>query len=64
MKKRRLTEMRDLWKWREETGIDNGEERPSGMEIPRSFPCVVVWETDHEGVTSYMFIHIDDVFVL
>lgn len=56
--------MRDLWKWREETGIDNGEERPSGMEIPRSFPCVVVWETDHEGVTSYMFIHIDDVFVL
>lgn len=56
--------MRDLWKWREEIGIESGEERPEGMEIPRSFPCVVVWDTDIEGVTSYMFIHIDDVFAL
>ena len=59
-----MTEMRDLWKWREEIGIESGEERPAGMEIPRSFPCVVVWDTDIEGVTSYMFIHIDDVFAL
>lgn len=65
MERRRLGEIKDLWTWREETGIDDVTENPVEGDMPRSFPCVVVWDEDMgTGTISYLFVHVTDIFNL
>ena len=64
MKKRTLTEMRDLWVWQESEGITEASAVPEAEDVPKHIPCDVVWGKEEDGKIHYLFVYVTDIFNL
>lgn len=63
MEKRILNDIKDFWKWREDTGADTIPDNPMAEDMPNYYPCAVVWQKD-DNVIYYGFAYVAEILGL
>ncbi len=69
MEKRTLNDIKDFWAWRDEVLLDENYDRPAGEDLPKAYPCEVVWFRQDETSSFkdsiyYLFVYVQEILGL